>query len=583
MKPSDNYFQNNLYPVYTVPEECRDCYKCVRHCPVKAIGVKDDHAYIMPYYCIACGKCFTVCPKNAKHVRDDVDKVKHLLANKREVYVSISASWMGLFGRYTKNQIIHSLMSLGFAGVSETALGAEEYCAFVADDFRANNDMFQISSHCPAVVDYIRMYKPEFRKYITKSASPSVIHAKMLREKYGDDIGVVFIGPCMAKKNESDRNPNMLNAALTFEKMFNWFRKENINIDSIPNNIKADFVPHKCHEGALYTIPGGFNKILEINGIPDDVQLISINGMEAIKDALRGLRPETLNTRIFIEALACEGGCINGPCRGMKKSNISILSNIVHHTDIRERENRKFTVSIKVDYENDINTIEKFSYTLEQMSATMVKIGKHSLKEELNCGGCGYDSCRHLAQAIIRDNAEPIMCVTYMRENAEKKANAMLRSMPAGVVIANKNLKIIEINKAFHNMFGKELSDAFTDDMDAMIGFSLERFIPCGDLFNTVLAFDKDIRKEMFHIGNEIYDINIFPIESNSYIGVIITNVTGTEMRREDIKKRAQQIISKNITTVQEIASLLGEHMVETELLLSSIAEDGKNPGGTPK
>ncbi len=213
----DVEFSNDSYPVYTVKEKCRDCYKCVRHCPVKAIAVKDDHAYIMPYYCIACGKCFTVCPKNAKRVRDDVEKVKNLLKTKREVYVSIGASWMGLFDRYTKDKIIHSLKLLGFAGVSETALGAEQYCAYVADTFRKNESMFQISCHCPSIVDYISMYKPELKKYITKSASPSVIHAQMLREKYGEDIGVVFIGPCMAKKNESDISPNMLNAAITFE------------------------------------------------------------------------------------------------------------------------------------------------------------------------------------------------------------------------------------------------------------------------------------------------------------------------------------------------------------------------------
>ncbi len=280
-------------------------------------------------------------------------------------------------------------------------------------------------------------------------------------------------------------------------------------------------------------------------------------------------------------ALACEGGCINGPCRGMKKSNIAVLSNIMSHSGVREKANRECDIIVPMDYDEYGRTVEKYTYTLEQMNSTMLSIGKDSLKRELNCGGCGYDSCRHLAQAIIRGTAEPIMCVTYMRENAEKKARAMLRSMSSGVVIADKNFKIIEINKAFHNMFKKELSDAFSDNMDAMIGFNLERFIPCGDLFNTVLAFDKDISKEMLRINDDIYNINIFPVESNNYVGVIITNVTGTQMRREDIKNRAQKIISKNIATVQEIASLLGEHMVETELLLSSIAEDGKNDEGS--
>lgn len=561
----------SLYPVYTVIEECRDCYKCVRHCPVKAIGVKDTHAYIMPYYCIACGLCVKACPKHAKHVRNDLDKVKNILKTKREVYISLSSSWAGLFSRYTKGQMIYALKQLGFAGVSETGLGVEEVSAAVADDFRNTKLKLQISSHCPVVVDYLCMYMGEYARYLTPYASPTVTHAKMLHEEYGDDIGVVFIGPCMGKKNESDRNPELLDAVLTFEKVFDWFREEKINVDAIPKDVAEDFVPRPANEGSLYAIPEGINKGLQVSGVPNDVKLLSISGINQIQTALKGLNIETLKNPVFLEAFACTGGCINGPCRGIKKSNISVISSIIEHSPLRERENR--VPKIKVSMEYKARTQETFTYTREQMTAAMEKIGRMTLADELNCGGCGYDSCRHLAQAIIRGDAEPSMCVAYTRINAEKKANAMLHSMPDGVVIVDKDLQIIELNEAFHSMFGKELCDTFAGNLDAMIGFNIERFIPYGDVFQSVMRVGKNIRKEHSLIEKDLYDITVFPIEVNKYAGAIITNVTETEMRRDEIRKRAQEVISKNISTVQEIAYLLGEHMVETELLLNSIAE----------
>ena len=215
---------NKLSPVYTLKNECHDCYKCVRECYVKSIQIKDGSASVLADRCIACGHCVTVCPSNAKRIRYDVDKVKGIFATCKKVVVSLAPSWISVFD-YTKQQMITVLKALGFSDVSETALGAQEVSIEVAKLIKESEKGLFISSACPVIVDYIRYYKPEYAKYITPVASPALTHAKMLKEQYGEDISVVFIGPCIAKKNESDKNSDLIDVALTFDELNYWIKE----------------------------------------------------------------------------------------------------------------------------------------------------------------------------------------------------------------------------------------------------------------------------------------------------------------------------------------------------------------------
>ena len=562
---------NKLSPVYTLMNECHDCYKCVRECYVKSIQIKDGSASVLADRCIACGHCVTVCPSNAKRIRYDVDKVKGIFATGKKVVVSLAPSWISVFD-YTKQQMITVLKALGFSDVSETALGAQEVSIEVAKLIKESEKGLFISSACPVIVDYIRYYKPEYAKYITPVASPALTHAKMLKEQYGEDISIVFIGPCIAKKNESDKNSDLIDVALTFDELSYWIKESYIDLAKIEVLPDEDFVPNSANEGALYPVLGGMNETLKFAGIEKDVQLLDICTLHSLDKALNGLHPERLEEKIFLEALGCDGGCINGPGISMCKSTILKTSDVLNN--FKKRENIPATPKTVVEMDYSAVDIKKREFKHEEIMKTMERIGKHNEEDELNCGGCGFQTCRELACAILAGEAEPSMCVSYMRKIALRKAAAMLRCMPSAMVMIDNKNKILESNDAFMKMFTGEMYDVFSERPEGVNGADIDRIIPFSDLLTTALKTGKDIHKEHYVVGNKLYDINIFIIEEKEIVGAIITDVTQSELNREKIAERAKEVISKNIAKVQEIAILLGEHMVETELLLSTIADD---------
>ena len=211
---------------------------------------------------------------------------------------------------------------------------------------------------------------------------------------------------------------------------------------------------------------------------------------------------------------------------------------------------------------------------MEDILQALKRIGKHSVDDELNCGGCGYPTCRDMAVALLNGDAETSMCVSYMRKIAVRKAAAMFRCMPAAVVMVDNNMNILEANDSFMKMFTGEMYEIFKARPDGMTGAAIDRIVDFSDIFKTILKTGKDLHKERYPVKNRLYDISAFTIEENEIVGAIITDVTQTETNREKISQKAHEVISKNISIVQEIACLLGEHMVETETLLSSIAND---------
>src|SRR5574344_1146949 len=562
---------NNQHPVYTLTNECHDCYKCVRECPVKAIKIENDHASVIPEKCISCGTCVKVCPANAKCVRGDLEKVKNLLIAKKDVYVSLAPSWSGVF-ELTNQKMIAVLKKLGVKEVSETALGAQEVSIRTTEMLNNMDKGLLISSACPVIVDYIRLYKPEFSKYITPIGSPARTHAKILKDTYGEDISVVFIGPCIGKKTEADEPDNLIDISITFEELKMWINEEIPDISEIQADDNYNFVPTSAFEGSLYPIDGGMNATIRKIGVKEDAQLLEVCSIPAFEKALNNLNPESLNKPLFVEALACEGGCVSGPCISTDKASISVISDVL--TKVKNRPTIPTKAEYVVNYDYKPNAIPVTKYPLEEILQTVKKIGKHSIDDELNCGGCGYSSCRELAAALLDGVAEPSMCVSYMRKIAMRKAAAMLRCMPAAIVMVDNNMKILEANDSFMKMFTGDMYDVFKSRPDGLTGAAIERIVEFSDIFRTIIKTGKDLHKEHYALQDRLYDINAFTIEENEIVGAIITDVTQTETNREKISEKAKEVISKNISIVQEIACLLGEHMVETETLLNSIAND---------
>lgn len=557
-------------PIYTETAECQDCFKCVRKCPVKAIEIEEGRASIDSGLCIFCGHCLDVCSTKAKKVRDDLQKAKDLVKNKREVYVSLSPSYVGEYSDLQPEYLIAALKRLGIKGVSETALGAQQVSARVADDLRQQDTKLTISSACPAAVDFVQKYLPDLGDYITPILSPLLSHCRLLRKIYGEDIGIIFIGPCAAKKQEADRFPEVLDVALTFLDLHRWFEEEEIDPKGIILRGDDVFVPEDAREGVLYPVAGGMNDTIKLMGDFDDVRFMSLDGVYCINRAFTGLQVDQLENRVFVEILACQGSCVHGPCTSKKRPYLLDDLEVYNRANLPPKGIVRHPL-VEIDGLHREPPLPILHHSEEQILEALRQIGAHNEEDEINCGGCGYDRCRDLAEALLTGRAEPSMCLSHLRKLAQKKANALLRCIPMSVVIVDADMKIIECNENFIKMFYQEYLP-MREVHPGLEGASLEKLVPFSKLFQTVLFTEKEIQRDALHIDNKIYNVTIFTIETHQVVGGVILDVTETEMHREQIAQRAKQVIRKNLETVQQIAFMLGENMADTEILLRSLA-----------
>jgi len=557
-------------PVYTEKTECQDCYKCVRKCPVKAIEIEEGRASIASDLCIFCGHCVDVCSVKAKKVRDDLGRAKALLTEKKRVVAAIAPSYVGEFAELPPQRLIASLKRLGFWAASETALGAQQVSARVAQDLTHGGAKLTISSACPAAVDFVQKYLPEQADYITPVLSPLLSHCRLLKKTFGDDIGIVFIGPCAAKKREADRHPDLLDAALTFQDLHRWFDEDGIDPTWVTPRDEDRFVPESSSEGALYPVEGGMNQTINMYGDFQDVRFMTLAGVYSINRALSGIKVEDLHTRVFLEILACQGSCVHGPCTSKKRPYL--LDELEVYSRARVPDGRiEPQLVVEIDGLHREAPLPVHHYSEEQIRKALQQVGSLKEEDELNCGGCGYDSCRNLAAALITGRAEPSMCLSHLRKLAQKKANALLRCIPMSVVIVGSDLKVIECNDNFIRMFD-DIGVFAGEDAPGLEGACLMKLVPFADLFERVLDDGSDLHCDALHIEDKIYNVTIFTIETNLVVGGVILDVTDTEMHREQIAQRARQVIRKNLETVQEIAFRLGENMADTEILLRSLA-----------
>lgn len=560
------------YPIYTIETECQDCYRCLRQCPVKAIQVEGGRATVVPELCIACGQCVAACPAHAKQVRSDLYAVFKLLRSQRPTYVSLAPSWVMEFPDIPPRTMIAALRKIGFSGVSETALGAQEVSAAVAQSLAKGGPKLLLSTACPAAVDFIRGYMPELVPNLTPLLSPLLSHCRMLRQAFGQHIGVVFFGPCVAKKTEADQHPGLLDAAMTFTDLRAMLRQENIDLSALDPGPDDVFVPQPAREGALYPIEGGMSDTVKAYSGNEGVCFTTLAGIQTIESALRGIHSQVLTRPVFVEMLACVGGCVRGPCVSSQRPRLLDQIEVFNRSVKPESETPVRPPSVPIVEHKNPAPVDLPVYSEDQYVKVLRLIGKFGPEDEINCGGCGHESCRGLARAMLEGLAEPSMCVHFLRKRATRKANALLRCIPAGVVIANANLHIIECNEHFARLFGEETLMAY-EASPGMEGASLEKIVPFVALFRRALETETDIHRDALRQGDRVYSVTIFTIEPRSVVGGVLFDVTGSELRRDEIANRAREIIHKNLETVQEIACRLGENMADTEILLRSLSE----------
>jgi len=561
---------NQEMPIYTEKAQCQDCYKCVRQCPVKAIRVQDGSAEVMADRCVYCGTCVNVCPVGAKKVRDDLYRARLLLKRRPRVVASLAPSFVAEFPGVTPAAMIGALKALGFWGVSETALGAQQVTGACAAALARDPSSLSISSACPTAVELIRKYHPGHLASVTRFLSPLLAHCKLLRREYGPEVGIVFIGPCIAKKLEADAHPHLLDVALTFADLRRWFEDRGI----VPGASTAEdvFIPGPAREGALYPMDGGMIRGIQGAGLPP-VNFMAFSGIPNLQEALKGLEGDEHG--LFLELLACEGGCVNGPQASRACGTALKWLRVLDHFGERPEPPRPPSVDLACQLRDD--PIVAPPHSQAELKRALRLVGKTTPEDQLNCGGCGYDDCRSLASALLDGRAEPGMCVSHMRKLAMNKANALIRAMPSGVVIADENLAIVECNRLFAEMMGPDCALIF-DARPGMEGASLAKVAPFSRLFQEALdGHGEPIRKDL-RVGERVIRLMVFPIESGRMVGGILQDITEPAVEREQIIQKTQEVIRKNVTTVQQIAYLLGENAAETELILGSIIESFQLP-----
>ena len=437
--------------------KCMNCYKCVRICDVKAITIKNEQAHILNDKCILCGHCLEACPQNAKTFISDLDRLKGYIKDGIKTVVSIAPSYLGVLEFKTPGQVITALKQLGFYSVRETAEGA----AFVTNEYEKliTNGKMQniITTCCPSVNDLIEIYYPELIPYMAPVVSPMIAHGKLIRKLYGDDVKIVFLGPCIAKKREAEgdtRTKGYIDAVITLQEFKKWLQEENININTLSDTPPDN--PDPC-VNRLYPISSGvLSSVIATKTESDSYRKFYVHGMKNCIELLDSMKKGEI-TGSFIEVNICNGGCIKGT--GLDREEISRFK---VKLDMEERIPKKPIVT--PDYfkaAKELNLTKIFRDrspkdplpTEDEIREILKKIGKRTPDQELNCGACGYPSCRDKAIAVYQGKAELSMCIPYMHERAQSMANVVLDTSPNMIIMVDSEMKIIEFSGAAQRYF----------------------------------------------------------------------------------------------------------------------------------
>ncbi|MGE0078051.1 MAG: [Fe-Fe] hydrogenase large subunit C-terminal domain-containing protein [Bacteroidales bacterium] len=560
-----------MQAIYTESNNCQDCYKCIRHCPVKAIKIEEHSASIINSLCVFCGKCVQICPVNAKKVRNDLNAAKYLLSTSNQVALSLAPSYKSEFSDYTEAQLLEALYKLGFSVVSETALGAELVSNATKEWLDKQENGFYYSSCCPSVVKLIQKYYPDQIHRVAPIDSPMQAHAKLLRKKYGDSVKIIFAGPCISKKQESEEYKGGVDLTITFQELREWLKGYELTPDFLPDETQYNFAPYGANNGSYYPVDGGMIATLKNRLEVTDTSLMSLSGIQNIKGMLEQL-PTQIEGKFFVELMACEGGCVNGPLtqKGKSTAEKRIITLSKHFP-----KNAKKIDSSDLNLTANYLTSKPFTrciYSAKEMQDALKTIGKMSDKDELNCGGCGYETCRRFVEAMLDGIAERNMCVSYMRKVAQNKASVLLQKMPYGVVLVDDKLKIIESNQNFARMLGPEVMDIYSIK-PGMEGANLKKLTSLYKLFANSLEkgldeFNKDIRMD-----DGLYHLSIFSIQPYKIVCGIIHQLDQQHFSKDILMERLQQVITENLATAQKAAFILGENASRTETMLHNIID----------
>ena len=546
---------------------CQNCYKCIRHCPIKSISFASNKATIIQDSCILCGRCYLVCPQEVKIIRNDIDVVKNLFKNNKKVYVSLAPSFISYFSYTSMDEIVNALKKLGFYQVEETAIGAtivkKAYDEMLNEDDR---DVI-ISSCCHSINLLIQKHYPEARKYLANILSPMLAHGKDIKVR-DPEAKVVFIGPCIAKKNEADSNPQIIDVALTFKELDEWFKEEGIALKEVEYDWKKEE-----SKARLFPTTGGILRTMECKN--NEYQYLAVDGVENSKRVIEDIIAGKIH-KCFIEMSSCEGSCINGPVSNKSKSVIS------SYIDINKAAGEKDFTEGVIGYK-DISKnyysigVEEATPSEEEIEAKLIEMGKKEKSKILNCGSCGYDTCREKAIAIIQGKAALEMCLPYLMEKAQSFSDNIVSNSPNGILVLDEDLNIQSLNKTMCNIINIESASV-------VIHKNVSSILDPKDFYSALLGELVFRRKSYLSEYNKYIENTIVYDQEFHILLSIMKDITNEEISRqkheEVIKKSLEitdKVVEKNMRAVQEIASLLGETTAETKVALSSLKDTIKD------
>lgn len=542
---------------------CKNCYKCIRHCPVKSIRFSGNQAHIIGNECILCGQCFVVCPQNAKEITDETEKAKVLIQSGDPVYVSLAPSFIANYDGAGINGMRKALLKLGFKDVEETAVGATivktEYERILKEESR---DVL-ISSCCHSVNLLIQKYYSALLPCLADVMSPMQAHAMDIKRRV-KGAKVVFVGPCVAKKDEADYYGDIVDAVLTYEELTRWLKEKNIEIEK-------DLDDYEASRARFFPTTGGILKTMA-EKIPGYTYM-AIDGVENVKAALKDIENGNVH-KCFIEMSACEGSCVSGPV--MEKYHRSPVKDYMAVASYAGSKDFVVEQPDSIELKKHFTPIERINQTpLEyDINRVLREMGKVKKEDELNCGSCGYDTCREKAIAILQGKAEISMCLPYLKEKAESFSDCIVNNTPNGLFVLNEKLEVQQINASARKIMN-------IPSASMVLGEPVVRILDPLPFMN-VLQTKRTVKNDRVFLAEYSKYVEQTIVYDGTYhlLICIMRDVTDEETekeKKENISRQtieiADKVVDKQMRIVQEIASLLGETAAETKIALTKLKE----------
>lgn len=602
-------------------DSCKLCYACIRACSVKAIVVRVNEEYpaVLHNRCIGCGDCISVCSPGALQFTDGRRQTRHLLDSGEDVVAIVAPSISGEFPDITDyRKFVSMIRALGFRYVNEVSFGADLVARAYKDLLGNFRGKYYITSLCPTLTSYITSFHPELTDNLAPLVTPMIAAARVVKKKYGGNIRVVYIGPCISAKDDARQieQGNLIDAVLTFIELRQMFDEAGITEQALEY---SEFDGPIGHLGSLFPISNGLLQAVDLDENLLTGDITTVEGRDNFLDSVRQFKKYTELIRRHFNIFYCHG-CLMGPGTSPGGEKYLRRSLAVEYANKRlsafDPEVWEANMALFGDIPLD-RTFQPDDQRLpmpsrEKVDEVLKVIGKNEANSHLGCGACGFESCNDFAIAVARGLAKPELCLTYNLRNQNeyirtlkatneklaktetalkesektarreqilaKEANevvtTMLQKLSAGVVIVDENLKIVQANKRFIDTLGED-ARLIDEVIPGLLGADLKTLLPYNfyNMFSYVLKNEEDITNKDVKFDDNVLNVSIFTIRSRKIVGAVVRDMQMPEVRREQIISRINEAINENLEMVQKIGFLLGEGASRTERMLNSIIQ----------